>query len=125
MRHLAFVISLAACALLGCYKKAAAPGGTGPDPAPESTAVQPAKPLPPPPAFISARADNYVRQNVTGEVDAAMTRELRAFAQKKGRLPNSFAEFAKDGLDSIPSPPDGKKWVIDSSDLTVKAMASK
>jgi hypothetical protein len=60
-----------------------------------------------------------------GEVDASLTMELRNFVQAKGRLPQSFGEFVNVRLDSIPSPPEGKKWVIDTANLQVKAVQSK
>ena len=125
MKHLAVVVPLIACALLGCHKKEPPPAAVGQNPAPGGKSAQPAKPLPPPPLFISSRADNNVRENVAGEADPGLTRQLRTFAQKKGRLPTSFAEFANLGLDDVPSPPPGKKWVIDSADLQVKAVANK
>lgn len=124
-QYLAVVFPLIACALLGCHKKEPAPAGAGQNLAPGSVAAQPAKPLPPPPLFISVRADNYVRENVAGEADAFLTRQLHAFIQKKGRLPTSFAEFVNLGLDDVPNPPAGKKWTIDSADVQVKAVANK
>jgi hypothetical protein len=66
-----------------------------------------------------------VRQAVTGDVDAFLTAELNNFIQQKKRLPESFAEFATLRLDSIPRPPENKKWVIDASDLQVKAVPAK
>ena len=60
-----------------------------------------------------------------GEVDASLTMELRTFVQKKGRLPQSFGEFVNVRLDSLPPPPAGKKWVIDSANLQVKAVVAK
>src|SRR6267142_1508465 len=123
-----FFIYLAAFAfvLLGCHKKEAA--GSAPPAAPQdSTAstgapAQPGKPLPPPPLSVTANADNTPRQGVVGEVDPFLTEQLRSFAKQKGRLPQSFFEFTSSSLDSIPRPPAGKKWVIDASDLQVKAV---
>jgi hypothetical protein len=43
--------------------------------------------------------------------------------EQKKRLPQSFAEFATVRLDSIPRPPAGKKWVIDTDSFEVKAVA--
>ena len=139
MKNLAVLVSLAALVLVACHKKQVA---SGQQPAPtESTASEassgqpqeqapttprpaaPPKALPPPPLFISTRADNYVRDNVVGEVDASLTAELRNFIEKKNRMPQSFAEFANVRLDSIPTPPEGKKWVIDGANLQVKAVA--
>jgi hypothetical protein len=98
-----------------------APGETSPRPSPPS---QPAKPPAPPPAYVAARADNNIRQNVNGIPDAFLTTQLRTFMQKHGRLPENFAEFANTTLDSIPRPPEGKKWVIDLDSMQVKAVAS-
>jgi hypothetical protein len=41
--------------------------------------------------------------------------------QRNGRLPDNFAEFVNSSLDSIPRPPEGKKWVIDIDSMQVKA----
>ena len=84
-----------------------------------------AEKLPPAPANVAAHADNYVRQNVDGQVDASLTAQLRAFVQKQGRLPQSFTEFANRGLDSIPRPPEGTRWVIDAVNQQVKAAKIK
>ena len=81
--------------------------------------------LPPPPAKVAANAENYVRQNVNGTVDPNMTALLRDFVQKYGRMPQSFTEFANRGLDSMPSPPEGTKWVIDGPNQQVKAVPLK
>src|SRR5947209_5906898 len=108
MKELALVVVLMAVA--GCHKKenaalpppspASAPpeadasgaNPAAPGPAPVSVApVQPSKPLPPPPTYVAARADNYLRENVIGEVDGFLTGELQNFVRKNGRLPQSFA----------------------------------
>jgi hypothetical protein len=74
---------------------------------------------------VAARAENNLRQNVAGEVNASLSTELRNFVQLKHRLPDSFSEFASVRLDSIPRPPDGKKWVIDTANLQVKSVSAK
>jgi hypothetical protein len=74
---------------------------------------------------VAANAENSVRENVAGEVDQFLTSQLRTFVQEKGRLPASFAEFAKARLDSIPRPPAGTKWVIDAPSQQVKAVPVK
>ena len=86
---------------------------------------QPNKALPPPTPAVAARAENLPRQNVIGQVDPELTAQLRTFIQKKNRLPESFAEFVTVRLDTIPRPPEGKKWVIDTSSLEVKAVSAK
>ena len=75
--------------------------------------------------MVAARADNYVRQNVDGQVDAFLTEQLQTFIQQKHRFPDSFAEFALMRLDSVPRPPEGKRWVIDSASLQVKAVPAR
>ena len=40
----------------------------------------------------------------------------------KGRLPQSFTEFARTRLDSIPRAPEGCKWAIDSVNKEVRAV---
>jgi hypothetical protein len=143
MKRPLVLLVLAACGPLGCHKKdvaappppenAVLPEMAASDAAPDASAAnapsaartQPAKPLPPPPATVSARAENYVLQSVAGEVDPSLSAQLRNFVQQKHRLPESFAEFATTRLDSIPRPPAGKKWVIDATDLQVKAVAAK
>jgi hypothetical protein len=58
-----------------------------------------------------------------GDVDPYLTSQLKIFIQQKQRMPNSFTEFAHARLDSIPRPPEGKKWVIDGGAQQVKAAA--
>jgi len=122
LKHLALFIPVAASLLLGCHKN---PSHADTAAQSQGTPGQPAKPLPPPPAYIATRADNYVRQGVAGEVDPTLTSLLRAFVQKNGRLPQSFAEFTSKALDNLPNPPQGKKWVIDAADVQVKAVPAK
>jgi hypothetical protein len=54
-----------------------------------------------------------------------MTGLLRSFVQKNGRMPQNFYEFSLKGMDTIPRPPDGKRWVIDATDMQVKAVPAK
>jgi hypothetical protein len=133
------LVFLSICLLAGCHKKPtpeAAPAAN-PAAAPAETAAAgqvsanppvpaaPAKPLPAPPPSVAARADNYLRENVQGVPDPFLTGQLRTFVEQKHRMPESFAEFAGLRLDSIPRPPEGKKWVIDTATLEVKASPSK
>jgi len=97
--------------VVGCGKKDAGPNA-GPIPSPD---------VPPPPA-VAAVAENAPRANVTGQPDQFLTAQLQAFVTSQGRLPGNFTEFARH-LVSIPKPPNGTKWVIDSSDKSVKAVA--
>jgi hypothetical protein len=129
MKNLVLFLPLAALTLCGCHRNAGtgqstAASGTG-APTAEAQAAQSASPLPPPPPNVTARADNTLREAVVGEVDAFLTEQLRAFVQQKGRLPGSFAEFAGLRLDSIPRPPEGRKWAIDGANLEVKAVPGK
>ena len=138
----------AGCLLIaaGCHKKAPpAPAAESAAP-PESVAVTPnpatdgsgnpasaasvpaptpVTPLPPPPKYVTANADNTVRQRIDGEPDATMTGLLRSFVQKNGRMPQNFYEFSLKGMDTIPRPPEGKHWVIDAADMQVKAVPSR
>ena len=115
MKRLAWLIFVIAWVPLGCHKQApavasappseipSAPDAAAAEPIPPSSAsslvaappppVRPAQPPPPAPAYVMARAENIVRENVVGEVNAALTSELQKFVQKTGRLPENFAEF--------------------------------
>ena len=77
---------------------------------------------PPPSSSVLARSENAVRGGVAGEVDPFLTLQLQIFVQQKGRLPTSFAEFARTRLDGVPRPPAGKKWAIDTATSQVKAI---
>lgn len=142
-KQVVFVFCLAASVLCACRKKPAAaepvaspsaeqssePVAAG---SPESaqsaspvTAPQPEKPLPAPPQYIAVRAVNVVRATVEGEVDAFLTAQLRSFVTQKQRLPRSFVEFTSSSLDSVPNPPEGKKWAIDGATIEVKSVQAK
>src|SRR5262249_38716080 len=116
---------------LGCHKKEAQSSNQSQNPGDLGTPVnaapdaKPGEPLPPPPPKVAANADNYIRQNVNGTVDPNLTAQLRTFIQRNGRLPQSFTEFANRGLDSMPHPPEGAKWVIDAPTQQVKAVRMK
>jgi len=147
MKHLALLSMITVAALVGCKKKQTAALET-PAPAPatetaaeatppaDGAAAQPEqpvqivrtekpKPLPPPPQYISLRAENALRQGVSGTVDPFLTQQLRIFVEKNHRMPESFHEFVNTRLDSIPRPPEGTKWVIDTATLQVKSVKSK
>lgn len=57
---------------------------------------------------------------VQGPVHQFMTQQLRIFVAQKGRMPENFAEFANTRMDSVPRPPSGFHWAIDSSTTEVK-----
>ena len=142
MNRFILVVMLAASLWLGCKKKetttpqpqTGAPAETSVNPStPEEAAATPApvptvpkstKP-PPPPRYVTANADNILRQNVVGDVDSFLTGQLRIFVQKKNRMPDTFSEFVSARIDSMPRAPEGKRWVIDSSTIEVKAVATK
>ena len=94
-------------------------------PGPSAAPPVPAKPLPAPPKYVTANADNKIQERVQGEVDAALTGQLREFVNRNGRMPSSFYEFTLRGLDTIPRPPEGKRWVIDATDMAVKSVPAK
>jgi PBP1b-binding outer membrane lipoprotein LpoB len=125
------LLALAAFTFVGCHKKEAEVVNQSQNPSDLGTPVKApadakaAQPLPPAPPKVAANADNYVRENVTGTVDPNLTAQLRSFVQKNGRLPQSFTEFANRGLDSMPHPPAGSKWVIDAPNQQVKAVPMK
>ena len=129
MRFAALV--LLAFALLGCHKKQADVVNQSQNPSDLGTPViaapdgKGAEPTAPPPPRVAANAENSVRENVTGTVDPNLTAQLRSFVQKYGRLPQSFTEFANRGLDNMPRPPEGTKWVIDAPNQQVKAVPMK
>lgn len=124
-------IALLFCA--ACHKKQAPTAETPNSDTTSTTATtapadhsqgQPAStaPLPPPTPVVKANAENSVQSGVNGQVDPFLTSQLRIFMNQKGRLPQSFTEFAATRLDSMPTPPAGMKWVIDSADGQVKAV---
>jgi len=73
------------------------------------------------PAAVQARADNTVHETISGDINPALTQQLQMFVQQNGHPPATFAEFAAARLDSIPRPPAGKKWAIETSTLQIKA----
>jgi hypothetical protein len=74
---------------------------------------------------VTAVAENQPAAGAAGEVNEFLTTQLRLFIQQQRRLPADFAEFARARLDSVPRPPEGKKWVIDRATQTVKAVAAQ
>ena len=129
-RFLLLVVTLAV--LLGCRKKAVEiPPADSPiavtaaTNAPGTAAPAPLTPPPPAPAYVKATAQDGLAQNVAGDVDPFLTQQLQIFKQQKGRLPQSFTELARSRLDSVPSPPAGKRWVIDSATAQVKAVKAE
>jgi hypothetical protein len=74
---------------------------------------------------VTATAENALTENAAGEPDPFLTQQLRLFMQEKSRMPESFTELARARLDSVPRPPEGKKWVIDTATQQVKAVPAK
>jgi hypothetical protein len=114
------LLALAAVTLLAltaCSKKDQ-PGGSS---ASDSTNAS----SQPPPTYVTATAENALTENAAGEPDPFLTQQLRLFMQEKSRMPESFTELARARLDSVPRPPEGKKWVIDTATQQVKAVPAK
>ena len=130
-RNILLLLTIGVGALTG-WKKEEASDPVGSPSAPTST-VKPVQsggtPAPaaaqPVPKYITAHAQNEPAQNVIGEVHPFLTQQLQIFVQQKSRMPQSFAELAGARLDSVPSAPAGKKWVIDTASVQVKAVASQ
>ena len=114
------LVAVAVLALSACSRKTKSPPVTAEQ---KSGAPPTTAPLQPPPNYVAATARNAPEQNVAGEINAFLTEQLRIFIREKGRLPESFTELARARLDSVPRPPDGKRWVIDASSREVKAAA--
>jgi hypothetical protein len=108
MKSVFILALLSALIVCGCKKKDA------------GNAQEPATP-----PSVKANAENGIHENVVGDVDPALTAQLRAYIQKKGRMPASFTEFHREALDSLPQPPAGKKWVIDSTSQSVKSIPAQ
>ena len=146
MKHFIILSMIAAVAVAGCKKKAPASADAGSTPPPTEAAApatppaegapepeqavqivrtEKPKPPPPPPQYLTVRSVNEVRQSVTGQMDPFLTEQLRIFVQKNRRMPESFHEFVNTRLDSIPRPPEGTKWVIDTASVQVKAVKTK
>jgi hypothetical protein len=59
-------------------------------------------------------------RSIEGVVDPFLTSQLRIFVQEKGRLPETFAEFAGARLDSVPRLAKGLRFAIDPATQEVK-----
>src|SRR5256885_15746841 len=137
----AFVfLGLCVCALSGCGKKDAASAQNQAEPTPEQTAqieseyVLPAnKTASAPPSMAASPSPGQPRPNlaqparpiqerINGAIHAQLTVQLRMYIEKNGRMPQSFSEFANSAMDSVPSVPEGMKFVIDPVDKAVKVV---
>ena len=124
------LVTICVGVLAGCKKEEASspagnPSATAPNAKPAQSGTPAAGAGQPAPNYITAQAQNEPGQNVVGEVHPFLTQQLQIFVQQKGRMPQSFAELAGARLDSIPSAPAGKKWVIDTASVQVKAATSQ
>jgi hypothetical protein len=72
------------------------------------------------PAEIQAQT-----QAVEGHVHPFMTTQLRIFIREKGRMPESFSEFAGARMDSVPFAPEGMEYAIDYQNRQVKVVRTK
>ncbi len=73
-----------------------------------------------PPALQTPQAQQVNAQPLTGEVNEAMTAQLRAFIQMAGRAPTNFTELARARLDMVPRAKPGMMWAIDYATKEVK-----
>jgi len=116
-------VILAATLLPGCKKPPASPPPAAEQTAApteqEATVAQP-QAAPPAPAAPATPAQNDAAQTVNGVVVPALTQQLRLFVQEKGRMPESFAEFAGARLDSVPRLQPGLTFAIDPTTQEVK-----
>ena len=122
LMRFSLLLAVALLVITGCGKKTTPPA---PADAQSPGAAPGGSPPPPPPKYVAATAENAPTQNVPGEVNAFLTEQLRIFTRDKRRLPESFAELTRARLDSVPRPPAGKKWVIDTATTEVKAVAAQ
>jgi len=114
--------------LTSCGKKAAPPAADTTPPAsaaaepapPAATASPTAQSAPLPSPVPAAPAQGQRPVPVVGTVDPFMTQQLRIFINTKGRLPKDFSEFTSARMDSVPRPPKGLKWVLDTANQEIK-----
>jgi hypothetical protein len=113
------LLTVVALTMAGCGRKVDSSTPTQ-TPAAAGAAVET-----PAPRYVTAVAENKPAAYAAGEVNAFLTEQLRIFVQQKQRLPADFAELARVRLDSVPRPPEGRKWVIDTTTREVKAMPAQ
>ena len=137
---LSILAMLGLCALASCGKKDSAAALNKSQPTPEQAAQIEAEyilpesksapatrptavnPSPAQPRPNVAQPVRPIQERINGAVHAQLTMHLRMYIEKNGRMPQSFFEFANAGMDTIPLAPEGMKFVIDSSDRTVKVV---
>jgi hypothetical protein len=126
MRTPFHIVLLAILAVLpvapsGCGKKEAAAPNPAAEPVAATEAPAAGTPSAPRPQTTAPPAPaNPADEVLVGSVHEFMTSQLRIFIQERGRMPNSFAEFAQARMDSVQRPPPGMKWAIDSTTQQVK-----
>ena len=67
-------------------------------------------------------AQQPIQERINGAIHGRLTFQLRLFAQKTGRMPQSFSEFISTTMDSAPLAPEGMKFILDPADQTVKVV---
>src|SRR5213593_2125840 len=110
-------VALLVCALSGCGKKDATSAQNKQQPTPEQAAqieseyILPANkaasatpptaasPSPGQPRPNAAQPVQPIQERINGAVHAQLTVQLRMYIEKKGRMPQSFEEFAFRNLD--------------------------
>jgi len=121
MKRATFLVAAGLACLASCGRHSGPASGPGQSATSAPTGGAP----PPPPAYIAATARDAPAQNVSGAVHPFLTEQLRLFIRDHGRLPASFTELARARLDSVPRPPEGRKWVIDAATREVKAVPAR
>jgi hypothetical protein len=123
---LLIVVALLTITFAGCGKKPQlAPTAQAAGPADQNSAAEPAA------AQESANVQSAAQpaasapdpsnvSTINGVVDPRLTTQLRIFIQEKGRMPESFAEFAGARLDSVPRLAPGLRFAIDPTTQEVK-----
>lgn len=116
------IVLLSWMALTGCSREQSLPPDTPPaEPASEAAAPPPIPAAEPAAANPRpAAATTATGAALNGVVDPNLTAQLKIFVQQRGRLPESFAEFAGARLDSVPRLGPGLMFAIDTATHEVK-----
>src|ERR1044071_1382974 len=128
MKVLLLCLAVLSFVVAGCGKKAspparsntAAPAVDQSSPAEGASAQEPAPAQSPAQPAAASPAPNNTVQPVNGIVDPRLTTQLRIFIRERGRLRESFAEFAGARLDSVPRLSPELRFVIDPATQEVK-----
>lgn len=118
-----FVFSVCGLLFAGCGKSEQAAQDSAPTPA-ANEAGPAASAASQPTASASSRKaaakPSVANPELVGTVHPFMTEQLHVFILQKGRMPQSFGEFANARMDSVPRPPPGLMWAIDNNTKEVK-----